>query len=136
MFQQQLNGSNISTDAVQSAFGWNAKLINNFILWANGKLQVMGNYNSSLATPQGKRIAQYFADIGFQQKLGKGNARLGLTVTDIFNTFKSINISNTTAFSNYRNSKADTRAFIITFAWFFKSAFKEKMLENKFSTDY
>lgn len=136
LFQQQLNGSNISTDAVQSAFGWNAKLINNFILWANSKLQVMGNYNSSLATPQGKRIAQYFADIGFQQKLGKGNARLGLTVTDIFNTFKSINISNTPAFSNYRNSKADTRAFIITFAWFFKSAFKEKMLENKFSTDY
>lgn len=136
LFQQQLNGNNISTDAVQSAFGWNAKLINNFVPWANSKLQVMGNYNSSLATPQGKRIAQYFADIGFQQKLGKRNARMGLTVTDIFNTFKSINISNTSAFSNYRNSKADTRAFIITFAFFFKSAFKEKLLENKFSTDY
>jgi outer membrane receptor protein involved in Fe transport len=136
LFQQQLNGSNISTDAVQSAFGWYAKLINNFAPWPNSKLQVMGNYNSALATPQGKRIAQYFADIGFQQKLGKGNARLGLTVTDIFNTFKSINIISTAAFSNFRNSKADTRAFIITFAWFFKSVFKEKLLENKFSTDY
>ena len=136
LFQQQLNGSNVSTDAVQSAFGWYAKIINNFMPWPNSKLQVMGNYNSALATPQGKRIAQYFADIGFQQKLGKGNARLGLTVTDIFNTFKSGYINNTAAFSNYRNSKADTRAFIITFAWFFKSAFKEKLLENKFSTDY
>ena len=50
-------------------------------------MQVTGNYNSALPTPQGKRIAQYFVDLGFQQKLGKGNARLGLTITDIFNTF-------------------------------------------------
>jgi outer membrane receptor protein involved in Fe transport len=136
LFQQQLNGSNISTDAVQSAFGWYAKLINNFVPWQGSKLQVTGNYNAALATPQGKRIAQYFADIGFQQKLGKGNARLGLTVTDIFNTFKSGYINNTAAFSNYRYGKADTRAFIITLAWSFKSVFKEKLLENKFSTDY
>lgn len=136
LFEQKLNGNNISADAVQKAFGWNAKLINNFIPWQGSKLQVTGNYNSALATPQGKRIAQYFADIGFQQKLGKGNARLGLTVTDIFNTFKSGYVNNTSEFSNYRYGKADTRAFIITFAWFFKSAFKEKLLDNKFSTEY
>jgi outer membrane receptor protein involved in Fe transport len=136
LFQQQLNGSNVSTDAVQSAFGWYAKLINNFVPWQGSKLQITGNYNAALATPQGKRIAQYFADIGFQQKLGKGNARLGLTVTDIFNTFKSGYINNTPEFSNYRYGKADTRAFIITLAWSFKSVFKEKLLENKFSTDY
>jgi len=136
LFQQHLNGSNISTDAVQNAFGWYAKLINNIVPWPGGKLQVTGNYNSQLATPQGKRIAQYFADLGFQQKLGKGNARLGVTVSDILNTFKSGYINNTASFSNYRYGKADTRAFIVTFAWFFKSAFKEKLLENKFSTEY
>jgi outer membrane receptor protein involved in Fe transport len=136
LFQQQLNADNISFDAVQNAFGWYVKLINNFIPWKGCKIQATGSYNSALPTPQGKRIAQYFADLGFQQKLGKGNARLGLTVTDVFNTFKSGYINNTAEFSNYRYGKADTRAFIITFAWFFKSAFKEKLLENKFSTDY
>ena len=136
LFQQKLNGDNVSTDAVQSAFGWYAKLINNFVPWQNGKLQVTGNYNSALPTPQGRRIAQYFVDLGFQQKLGKGNARLGLTVSDIFNTFKSGYINNTNEFSNYRYGKADTRAFIITYAYVFKSIFKEKLLENKFSTDY
>ncbi len=136
LFQQKLNGDNVSSDAVQSAFGWYAKLINNFVPWQNGKLQVTGNYNSALPTPQGRRIAQYFVDLGFQQKLGKGNARLGLTVSDIFNTFKSGYINNTDEFSNYRYGKADTRAFIITFAYVFKSIFKEKLLENKFSTDY
>jgi outer membrane receptor protein involved in Fe transport len=136
LFQQQLDGSNVSTEAVQQAFGWYAKLINNFIPWQGAKLQITGSYNAPIATPQGKRIAQYFADLGFQQKLGKGNTRLGLTVTDIFNTFKSGYINTTDAFSNYRYGKADTRAFIITFAWFFKSVFREKLLENKFSTDY
>lgn len=135
-FQQKLNGSNISADAVQNAFGWYGKLINNIVPWQGGKFQVTGNYNSAIATPQGKRIAQYFADLGFQQKLGKRNARLGLTITDIFNTFKSGYENNTPEFSNHRYGKADTRAFIITFAWFFKSVFKEKLMENKFSTDY
>jgi outer membrane receptor protein involved in Fe transport len=136
LFEQKLNGSNVSLDAVQNAFGWNVKLINNIVPWRDGKLQVIASYNAAQATPQGKRIAQYFVDMGFQQKLAKGNARFGLTVTDIFNTFKSGYRNNTATFTNYRNSKADTRAFIITFAYFFKSAFKEKLLENKFSTDY
>lgn len=136
LFQQKLNGSNISTDAVQSAFGWYGKLINNFIPWKNGKLQVTGNYNSALATPQGRRIAQYFADLGYQQKLGKSNARLGLTITDLFNTFRSGYENQTKEFANYRYAKADTRSFLITFAYFFKSAYKEKLLENKFSTEY
>jgi outer membrane receptor protein involved in Fe transport len=136
LFQQKLNGSNIATDAVQSAFGWYGKLINNFIPWQNGKLQLTGNYNSSLATPQGRRIAQYFADLGFQQKLGKRNARLGLTITDLFNTFRSGYENQTKEFVNYRYAKADTRSFIVTFAYFFKSAYKEKLLENKFSTEY
>lgn len=136
LYQQKLNGSNISSDAVQNSFAWNGKLINNFALWQGGRVQLLGSYISEQPTPQGKRIAQYFVDFGFQQKLGKGNARLGLTITDIFNSFKSGNINSTSEFYSYRYGKADTRAFIITFAYFFKSAFKEKLLENKFSTDY
>lgn len=136
LFQQKLNGSNIATDAVQSAFGWYGKLINNIIPWKNGKLQLTGNYNSALATPQGRRIAQYFADLGFQQKLGRSNARLGLTITDLFNTFRSGYENQTKEFANYRYAKADTRAFLVTFAYFFKSAYKEKLMENKFSTEY
>ncbi|MFM2364126.1 MAG: hypothetical protein RLZZ316_3028, partial [Bacteroidota bacterium] len=136
LFQQHLSGSIFSEDIVQNAFGWNAKLINNLVPWQGSKLQITGNYNSALATPQGKRIAQYFADIGFQQKLGKGNTRLGLIVSDVFNTFKSGFENNTSDFKSYRTGKADTRAFIITFAYTFKAAFKEKLLENQFSRDY
>lgn len=134
-FQQNITAENLSQDTVNSAFSWYGKMINNFVPWKGGKLQIIGNYNSAVATPQGKRIPIYNFDMGFQQKLGKGNARLGLVVTDIFNTLESGYKNNTLLFRNNRTSKSDTRALMITFAYTFKSDFKEKLLENQFSTE-
>lgn len=134
-FQQNINASNLAQDVVNNAFSWYGKMINNFVPWKGGKLQIIGNYNSALATAQGKRIPVYNVDMGFQQKLGKGNARLGLVVTDMFNTLESGYKNNTLLFSNNRTSKSDTRALMVTFAYTFKSDFKEKLLENQFSTE-
>ncbi|KQW98821.1 TonB-dependent receptor domain-containing protein [Flavobacterium sp. Root420] len=134
-FQQNINTSNLGEDVVNNAFSWYGKIINNFVPWKGGKLQIIGNYNSALPTPQGKRIPIYNVDMGFQQKLGKGNARLGLVVTDMFNTLKSGYKNNTALFSNNRTNKSDTRALMVTFAYTFKSDFKEKLLENQFSTE-
>ena len=134
-FQQNINASNLAQDVVNNAFSWYGKMINNFVPWKGGKLQIIGNYNSALATAQGKRIPVYNVDMGFQQKLGKGNARLGLVVTDMFNTLESGYKNNTLLFSNNRTSKSDTRALMLTFAYTFKSDFKEKLLENQFSTE-
>jgi len=136
-FEQNINADNLAQvqDIVSSAFSWYGKMINNFTPWKGGKLQVIGNYNSAVATPQGKRIPIYNVDMGFQQKLGKGNARLGLVVTDMFNTLESGYKNNTLLFRNNRTSKSDTRALMLTFAYTFKSDFKEKLLENQFSTE-
>ncbi|AWK06963.1 TonB-dependent receptor [Flavobacterium crocinum] len=136
-FEQQINADNLvqAEDAVKNAFSWYGKIINNFVPWRGGKLQIIGNYNSSVATAQGKRIPIYNIDMGFQQKLGKSNARLGLVVTDMFNTLESGYKNNTLLFSNNRTSKSDTRALMVTFAYTFKSDFKEKLLENQFSTE-
>ncbi|WP_029272949.1 TonB-dependent receptor domain-containing protein [Flavobacterium sp. KJJ] len=134
-FQQNIDASNLAQDVVRNAFSWYGKIINNFAPWKGGKLQLIGNYNSALATPQGKRIPIYNLDMGFQQKLGSGNARLGLVVTDLFNTLESGYKNNTLLFSNNRTNKSDTRALMITFAYTFKSDFKEKLLENQFSTE-
>ncbi|MCD0465686.1 TonB-dependent receptor domain-containing protein [Flavobacterium sp. ENC] len=134
-FQQNIKADNLAQDVVQNAFSWYGKMIHNFIPWKGAKLQLIGNYNSALATPQGKRIPVYNADLGFQQKLGKGNARLGLVVTDMFNTLESGYKNNTSLFNSNRTSKSDTRALLLTFAYTFKSDFKEKLLENQFSTE-
>ncbi|UPZ15403.1 TonB-dependent receptor domain-containing protein [Flavobacterium humidisoli] len=136
-FQQNINANNLpqAEDVVSNAFSWYGKVINNFVPWKGGKLQIIGNYNSAVATPQGKRIPIYNVDMGFQQKLGKGNARLGLVVTDMFNTLESGYKNNTLLFSNHRTNKSDTRALMVTFAYTFRSDFKEKLLENQFSTE-
>ena len=123
--------SNIQRNQVTYFF----KLINNCTLWKNGKLQVAGNYTSPIAIPQGKQIAVYFADMGFQQKIMKGQGRLGLTVTDIFNTQKTGSKTSDTDFKFNRISKVDTRAVMLTFGYTFKSTFRENLMENKFKND-
>ncbi len=136
LFESKVDGSNISNEFVNSAFSWNAKLINNITPWNDGKFQVIGSYIAPTATPQGRSVAQRFVDIGFQQKLSKnGNARIGLTIIDVFNTLKSGYNNVTPQFENHRYSKADTRAIMLVFGYTFRSSFKDKMLDNKFSKE-
>jgi hypothetical protein len=72
--------------------------------------------------------------LGFQQRFRK-NARLGISITDIFNTLKYGNIMQTTDYISSRVAKFDTRAIVFTFAYTFNTEFKEKLLENNFSDE-
>ena len=135
LFQQNIDGSNVGSEVGNSVFSWYGKVINNFTLWKGSKLQLIGVYNSPIATPQGERIAIYNADVGFQQKMLKGKGRLGVIVTDIFNTQRSGFLWDTADFSFSRMNKVDSRAIVLTFAYTFGTSFKEKMMENKFTND-
>jgi outer membrane receptor protein involved in Fe transport len=134
--QQEINGAIISDELVQKSFYWFGKLINNFAITKTTKLQIIGNYTSAAITPQGRLIPLYNLDLGFQQKLGKGNARLGMVIVDVFNTLESGNKFIASDFVSSRISKADTRAIMLTFGYTFKSKFKDKLLENKFSKEF
>ncbi len=135
LFKQQYSGENVNANLVTDVFSWNVKFINNLQVWSGGKLQLTGIYNSPVAAPQGERLANYNADLGFQQKLGKGKSRIGLVVTDIFNSLQNANNTYGTNFSGYRISKSDTRAVLLTYALTFGTSFKEKLMENKFSIE-
>jgi outer membrane receptor protein involved in Fe transport len=135
LFQQNYEGQDLAKDVVNNVFSWNGKWINNLTPWKGGKFQITGVYNSPSATTQGTVNAIYYADMGFQQKLGKGNARLGLVFSDVFNTQKYGYQRLTKDFSFTRISKTDTRAVLLTFAYTFGTSFKEKLMENKFSND-
>jgi outer membrane receptor protein involved in Fe transport len=134
-YQQNISGSNIDPALANNVFSWYGKLINNFTLWKGGKLQIMTNYNSPIGTPQGKKIAVYYTDLGFQQKIFKGKGGLGLVITDVFNTQLSGSTIQVPEFNYSRIAKNDTRAVMLTFAYTFRSSFKEEMIENKFSND-
>jgi hypothetical protein len=136
VFNQNINGANLTSDAVKSSTNWSGKFINNFNLNKAGKFQIIANYISPKTTPQGESFALYNVDLGLQEKLGKSNFKLNFIIVDAFNTLKSGYNTQTSTFSVYRSQKSDTRAFMITLAYSFKSTLKDKMLENKFNAEY
>jgi outer membrane receptor protein involved in Fe transport len=135
VFNQLIDAGNIQTEVVNKVISWNVKWLNDISIWRNGKLQIVGVYNAPTATIQGKRIAVYNVDLAFQQKILKSNARLGIAITDIFNTQQSGFTWITPDFNFNRTFKIDTRAILITFAYTFKSNFKESLMKNQFSND-
>jgi outer membrane receptor protein involved in Fe transport len=135
LYHQKITGGKVSPDLVSSVVSGYGKAINNFIPWKGGKVQIIANYYSPIATPQGTRLANYNADFGFQQKISKGRGRLGLIVTDVFNTQSGGFALKTTDFTFTRRFKVDTRAVMLTYARTFGTTFKEKLMENKFSND-
>jgi hypothetical protein len=89
---------------------WNTKLINNFTLFKNTKLQIIGTYSSPMTIPQGESIEVYYVDLGFQQTLMKGKGRLGLAITDIFDTQQyGYNTSDYNFTSNGRSNRIHGR---------------------------
>jgi outer membrane receptor protein involved in Fe transport len=135
LFQQKIDATNVSSDLVNNVFSWNGKLINNLKPWHNGKLQIIGIYNSPIATPQGTRVDTYNIDLGFQQKVLKEKGRLGLIVTDLLKTQRNGNLWNTPDFTYSRIFTVDSRAILLTFAYTFGTKFKDKLMENKFSNE-
>jgi outer membrane receptor protein involved in Fe transport len=134
-YEFQIDNSEVAAEVSTSQTSWYTKLINNFSLFKNNKLQIIGNYTSPIAIPQGKSIAVYFVDLGLQQKIMKGKGRLGAVVTDVFNTQQYGFITSDYNFSFNRYSKIDTRAVMLTFGYTFGTSFKEKLMENRFQND-
>jgi len=134
-FKVYIDNTAENAELSTSLLSWYWKLINNFKVFKEGNLQVVGNYTSPSAIPQGETIAVYFVDIGFQQHIMKGKGRLGLVVTDVFNTQKSGSFTSDYNFEFERRSKIDTRAVMITFGYTFGTSFKEKLMENKFENN-
>ena len=136
IFKQKINGSNIINDGVNSGTNWSGKIINNFSLNSSSKLQIIANYISPRTTPQGETFSMYNVDFGLQKKLGKSNFKLNFIIVDALNTLKSGYNTQTSTFVVFRSQKSDTRAFMITLAYSFKTVLKDKMLENKFNAEY
>lgn len=133
IFNQTVEGNIGGDELYSSLFSWYTKWVNNFNLWKDLRVQVLINYEAPTAVPQGERMAVYNADLGVQKKILKGKGRIGLTVTDMFNTLKYGNEIVTEDFRSSRISKSDTRAVLLTFAMTFGTTFKEKLMENTYS---
>jgi len=135
IFDQKIDGTTNNSEIASEVLSWYGKMIHNFTLSKQTKLQLIGIYNSPTAMPQGTRSATYNIDLGFQTKILKGKGGLGVVISDVFNMQKSGNIASDAYFKLERFNKIDTRALFVTFAYSFSNIFKESLLENKFSND-
>lgn len=135
LYQQNIEGKKEDIDLSNSAFSWYVKMVNTFSFWKGSRIQIAANYQAPTATPQGTRLAVYNVDFGYQQKIMRGRGRLGLTIPDIFNIQQSGLTFDQPDFTFTRTFKVDTRAVLLTFAYTFGTAFKEKLMENKYSND-
>lgn len=134
-FRVSIEDIDATSEISKNLLSWYAKLVNNFTITKNGKLQVIGNYTAPTAIPQGESVAVYFVDAGYQHKIMKGKGRLGVVVTDIFNTQESGFITSDSNFTFSRIFKQDTRAVMVTFGYSFRSSLKENLMENRFKND-
>jgi outer membrane receptor protein involved in Fe transport len=136
IFDQKIDGNVVSTDVANEVVSWYGKMIHNFTLSKQSKLQVIGVYNAPTAMAQGTRIAVYNVDLGFQMKILKGKGGLGIVVSDIFNMQSSgWDLYSPSNFALRRTMKVDTRAVFVTFAYSFANIFKESLLDNLFSNN-
>jgi len=134
-YEVRIEDEGTVADLSTSQVNWYSKLINNFTLFRDSKLQVIASYTSPTAIPQGESVAVYYVDLGFQQKIIKGKGRIGLTVTDIFNTQEYGFITSDSNFHFSRIFKLDTQAVMVTFGYTFGTSFKENLMENKFKNE-
>lgn len=135
MYQQHLWGEVEGKSFSSDAFTWYLKTAQNFSFWKGGKIQIIGNYQAPLAVTQGKRIAVYNVDLGFQQRIMKNKGRIGVSVTDLFYTKRNGNNLYTPDFTSWRRSWVDSRAVVVTFGYTFGTKFKEQLMDNKYSND-
>ena len=134
-YQLHIDDEGIIAGISTEQINWYTKLINNFTLFRDSKLQIIASYTAPSTIPQGESLEVYYVDLGFQQKIIKGAGRLGVTVTDIFNTQKYGFITSDDNFQFSRIFKLDTRAVMLTFAYAFGTSFKERLMENKFKNE-
>ena len=135
MYQQNLKGAIEGKEINSNAFTWYAKTAQTFSFWKGGRIQVIANYQAPLAVTQGKRIAVYSVDLGFQQRIMNNKGRIGVSVTDLFYTKRNGNNLYTPDFTSWRRSWVDSRAVVVTFGYTFGTKFKENLMENKYSND-
>ena len=135
LYEQRIEQNDLLQNILKNQLTGYVKFINNIDLWKNGRLQITANYTAPVVIPQGIKKEVYFIDLGLQQKILKGQGRLALTVTDIFDTQANETFVSDINFEYTHYRKVDTRAVMLIFAYTFRSEFKERLLENKFKNE-
>ncbi len=110
-FRLIVDGTNFSPETSNNSYSWNTRLMMNFTLPQNWKIQTMVSYNGPTATAQGTSKDVFMSSIGISKQINK--LTLNLRVVDIPQIQRRGGIVNTTQFTQDFGFRGNTRTIQI-----------------------
>ncbi len=110
-----LDASNLGYSASKTAFSWNAALNTNFNFTKLMMMQINTRYTSAILTPQGERQPTFIVNAGARYEVFKRKASVLLTVSDLFDSYRSRTIIDTPTLHRETESRRAPRIFYLGF---------------------
>jgi len=120
-FRAITDGSNIG-NINSDTYSWFVRHTSRFTIFQNGNLQMRGNYEAPQKVPQGKVLAFYYLDIGFNKDILDGKATMTFNVSDVFNTRRNRFIAEGENFFTEGNFQGRRRQINLTLNYRIKQA--------------
>ncbi len=116
-FRAITDGKNLGESFESDTYTWFGRLTSRFTFWKNMDLQLRGNYEARMQTPQGYRKPIYFMDMAISKDLLGNNATLTLNVSDVFNSRRFRFIAEGDTFYTENDGQWRRRQINLTFSY-------------------
>ncbi len=100
-FRAITDGGNLGESFKSDTYTWFTRLTSRFTFWKNTELQLRGNYEAKMLTPQGYRKPIWYIDLAVSKDILKNNGTITLNVSDLFNTRRFRSVSEGDNFYTY-----------------------------------
>jgi outer membrane receptor protein involved in Fe transport len=131
-YYSKLDASNLGYTDKKSMFSWDSKLGANIHFSGSTLFQLNTYYRSARITSQGKINPSFYINIGLRQEVLQHRASFILTVSDLFNTLKRINIIDTPELYQKSFRKRNSQIIYVGFTYRFGKSSKKQTEEFKF----
>lgn len=131
MYRRITDGTNIDPTFSVQFYGIDSKLNFSFKLPKDFLLQVNGEYYSKDVIVIGAILPRYYVDVALQKKILKDKGKIGLRVTDIFNTKVFRIQSDAQNWKQEAAFKFETRIAFLTFSYDFGKKFEKDQKDKK-----
>jgi len=122
VFSRQIFTGDLPVTQTGKNGSWNWKVLSNFKPFAGTNFSVAYNYDSPIATPQGKILSIYWLDVSGSKDILKKRANIAIRFSDIFNTRQFRLEMDTPQFTDTFFRKRESRNVFVTFTWRFGSS--------------
>ena len=109
----EYQGQQFSADT----YAWSTRVVSKWKIWDKVSFQSSINYRSKEKTTQGEQLPRYNIDLAGSVDVLKGNGTITLSVRDLLNTRKRINITNGPDFYDETEFQWMSRYGILTFSY-------------------